>query len=80
MNRPKKGFVFPWDRWLRQELRNRAEEILTRAPILEAVGLRAAQVAALWRDFLAGKPGLRYTDVLSLMHLLAWVEKHRVES
>jgi len=29
-------------------------------------------------DFLARRPGLRYSDVLCLLNLLAWVKRHHL--
>jgi len=37
-------------------------------------------VEALWRGFLASQPGLRYTDVLCLSHLVEWARHNRLTS
>lgn len=74
----KMGFVFPWERWLRHELRERVADALTDQQALVTAGLSPEAVAGLWRGFLTGQPGIRYTDVLALVHLLHWVRLHRL--
>ncbi len=76
LHRRKMGFVFPWESWLRNELRGHVEEILTNRVVLADAGLNADGVQTLWHDFLAKRPGIRYTDVLCVVHLLHWVRRH----
>ncbi|MBI3466419.1 MAG: asparagine synthase (glutamine-hydrolyzing) [Planctomycetes bacterium] len=76
--RRKMGFVFPWERWLRKELRGWAAETLTDASSVESAGLNGAAVAALWKDFLASRPGIRHPEILCLTNLLRWSTKHGV--
>jgi asparagine synthase (glutamine-hydrolysing) len=78
LHRPKMGFVFPWERWLRQELRGCIGETLLDGAAVGAAGLNPPAVAALWHGFLASQPGLRYTDVLCLAHLVEWVRHNRL--
>jgi asparagine synthase (glutamine-hydrolysing) len=78
LRRRKMGFVFPWEHWLRNELRTRVENVLTDPKLLSAVALNREAVEQLWLNYLRGKPGLRYTDILSLVHLLNWVGRHRL--
>src|SRR5262249_37269108 len=77
LRRRKMGFVFPWESWLRHELRDRVDALLGDAAALEAVRLSPAGVRRLWHDFLARRPGLRYTDVLGLAHPLHWAGRNR---
>jgi asparagine synthase (glutamine-hydrolysing) len=78
LRRPKRGFVFPWERWLRAELKPRVTALLSEPDTLQAVGFAPGAVQKLWKAFLASKPGLRYTDILALVHLLYWVRQHRL--
>jgi asparagine synthase (glutamine-hydrolysing) len=78
VRRHKMGFVFPWETWLRRELRDRVADTLTTRSALEAAGLDPLGVQKLWADFLASQPGTRSTDVLCLVHLLHWVQQHRL--
>jgi asparagine synthase (glutamine-hydrolysing) len=76
LRRTKMGFVFPWERWLRHELKGWVEAVLTDRPTLEAAGLDPAAVGQLWGEYQASVPGVRYTDILCLVHLLCWVRRH----
>ncbi len=76
VRRPKMGFVFPWEHWLRDELRPQVTETLTDTRLLEAAGLDGKGVRGLWEGFLGSQPGLRYTDVLCLLNLLSWAKRH----
>jgi asparagine synthase (glutamine-hydrolysing) len=80
VRRRKMGFVFPWERWLRIELRPRVAAVLCDDDTLQAAGLSARAVQMLWNGFLTSKPGVRYTDILALLHLLYWVRQHRLEA
>jgi asparagine synthase (glutamine-hydrolysing) len=76
--RPKMGFVFPWESWLRQDLAPLVADVLADGKTLAAAGISAGGTSLLWREFLACRPGVRYTDVLALVHLLSWVKGHRM--
>ncbi len=78
VRRSKMGFVFPWERWLRAELRPRVAALLGDSATLQKAGLVPAAVQKLWNAFLASQPGVRYTDILALVHLLHWVRQHRL--
>jgi asparagine synthase (glutamine-hydrolysing) len=55
LRQPKRGFEFPWSRWLRGELRSEVEATLAApGPYLEAA-LEWRRVTALWQQFLAGR-------------------------
>jgi asparagine synthase (glutamine-hydrolysing) len=74
--RAKMGFVLPWERWLRRELKGRVTDVLTDEAGARSAGLNPDSVQGLWAAFLRGEPGIRYTDVLCLFHLLRWVSRH----
>ncbi len=80
IRRKKMGFVFPWEHWLRHELKSSIESILTDREALAAVGLDPAAVAGLWNRFLAYHSGIRYTDILCLVNLIHWIRRHRLTS
>jgi asparagine synthase (glutamine-hydrolysing) len=73
------GFVFPWERWLRQELRPRIAALFADEAGLRAAGLHPLAVKEVWNSYLAGKPGLRYTDIFCLVNLVYWARQHRLE-
>lgn len=78
VNRPKWGFILPWERWLRQELRPYFDELFAAGAAVQAAGLRRAAVTDLWDGFLANRPGLRASDVLAVANLVSWVRQHEL--
>jgi asparagine synthase (glutamine-hydrolysing) len=77
VNRPKKGFAFPWKQWISGRL----------APwCLEAVEsfakrgiLNPAVTRALWSDFLAGRNGVTWMHVWSIAILERWMVHNGIE-
>src|SRR5207244_4026234 len=78
VHRPKMGFVFPWERWLRQELKELVASVIGDAEAVQAAGLNHEAVGRLWRDYLLGRPGIRYSDVLCLLNLVYWVRQNKL--
>jgi asparagine synthase (glutamine-hydrolysing) len=78
VRRRKKGFVFPWECWLRKELKLRVAALFGEQNLIRAAGLSPGEVHTIWSDFLASRPGVRYADILALVHLLYWVRQHRL--
>ncbi|HEX4132674.1 MAG TPA: asparagine synthase (glutamine-hydrolyzing) [Pirellulales bacterium] len=77
-SRPKMGFVLPWELWLRDRLQEPITAILADRAALRDVAIRPEAVEQLWRDFRESRPGVRYTDILAIVHLLHWVREHRL--
>ena len=77
-DRPKMGFVLPWEDWLRGPLRTCLGDILADAGAIRAAGLEPAGVQGVWDGFLGRQPGIRYTDVFCLANLIQWVRRQRV--
>jgi asparagine synthase (glutamine-hydrolysing) len=80
LNRPKMGFVLPWEKWLREELRPSITALLTDRDAVEAATLNPPAVQALWDDFLTRKPGIRYSDIFCLANLIRWANQHRLKA
>jgi asparagine synthase (glutamine-hydrolysing) len=76
LNRPKQGFVLPWERWLRGALRQTVADRLHDRGAVAAAGLQFQAIEALWEQFTAGRPGVRASDILGLVNLLQWVRRH----
>jgi asparagine synthase (glutamine-hydrolysing) len=73
VNRPKKGFSVPIDRWLRGPLREWAAERLTDAALGDA-GLDPAPIRAAWDDLQSGR---RHTGpaLWAVVMFQAWKER-----
>lgn len=72
VDRPKRGFSLPLDRWLRGPLRDWAEHLL-RTDRIEAAGLRPAPVHDAWRRHLAGSA--EEHRLWAVLMLVAWRER-----
>ncbi|HEY5312156.1 MAG TPA: asparagine synthase (glutamine-hydrolyzing) [Pirellulales bacterium] len=76
--RPKMGFVFPWEIWLRNELRSVVSCVFSDAQTFAALGIDQEAAKQLWQGFCQFRPGIRYSDILSLLHLLTWVRTNNM--
>ncbi|MEN8136880.1 MAG: asparagine synthase (glutamine-hydrolyzing) [Bacteroidota bacterium] len=72
VNRKKMGFVFPWDNWLRNELRNFVEENLRELENFEEFNY--AEVYDLWIRFLKGDRSVYWTRIWGLVVLAYWLK------
>ena len=77
-DRPKSGFVMPFDDWLRDGLRDTMDEILRDHAAIAAVGLSGPAVSRLWEAFRAGAPGLYWSRVWSIYVLIRWCQRNDV--
>lgn len=77
-NRPKTGFVLPFDRWIRQGLTKSVDETLRDASAVRAAGLCAEPVERLWRAFRDGAPGVYWSRVWSLYAHVRWCHRNKV--
>ncbi len=77
-DRPKSGFVLPFDRWLRRGLRKAMDAALRDPLAVKPVGLEPRAVERLWQAFLDGAPGLYWSRVWALYVLVRWCHRHRV--
>jgi len=76
--RPKRGFVLPFDRWIRRGLKNAMDQTLRDPQAIAPVGLDPAAVERLWRAFLEGAPGTYWSRVWSIYVLIRWCHRNRV--
>jgi asparagine synthase (glutamine-hydrolysing) len=74
--RPKSGFVLPFDRWIRAGLREEMDRTMRDADAVRQAGLSPEAVERLWRAFLAGAPGLYWSRVWALYVLVRWCQRH----
>jgi asparagine synthase (glutamine-hydrolysing) len=71
VRRPKRGFTFPFELWLKKEMRNDVEDVLLDPSANALAGIDRKFVATVWRDFLAGKT--TWSRPWSLYVLKRWV-------
>jgi asparagine synthase (glutamine-hydrolysing) len=75
-NRPKAGFVLPYDRWLRSSLGKTVDETMRDANSVRQTGLNPTAAAQLWAAFRDGAPGLYWSRVWALYVLIWWCQRH----
>ncbi len=71
VHRPKKGFAFPWDAWLRNELKDFCFNTLRELGKHELFNAR--EVAALWDRYLKHDRRVSWIHIWSLVMLQAWL-------
>jgi asparagine synthase (glutamine-hydrolysing) len=76
-DRKKMGFIFPWEHWMRNELKafctERLEWLCSHTELFEASGVRA-----LWQRFLDGDQRVSWSRVWPLIVLSHWMQKNNV--
>ena len=76
-DRPKKGFVLPYDKWLRRALGKVLDQTMRDAAAIKSVGLNPELVQRLWQAYLDGAPGLYWSRVWALYVLIRWCHQHK---
>jgi asparagine synthase (glutamine-hydrolysing) len=76
--RPKSGFVLPFDRWIRRGLKDVMDQTLRDPQAIAPAGLDPAAVERLWRAFLDGAPGMYWSRVWSVYVFIRWCHRNRV--
>ena len=76
--RPKSGFVLPFDRWIRRGLKAAMDQTLRDPQAIAPVGLDPTAVQRLWRAFLDRAPGMYWSRVWAVYVLIRWCHRNRV--
>jgi len=77
-SRPKRGFEFPMDSWMRGPLRGLIAEKLLDSEQCAALGLRASEIAKIWQTFLDRPGAIYWTRPWALFSLLQWASTNGV--
>jgi asparagine synthase (glutamine-hydrolysing) len=76
--RPKSGFVLPFDRWIRRGLKDVMDQTLRDPQAIAPAGLDPVAVERLWRAFLDGAPGMYWSRVWAVYVFIRWCHRNRV--
>jgi asparagine synthase (glutamine-hydrolysing) len=76
--RPKSGFVLPFDRWIRRGLKDTMDQTLRDPQAIAPAGLDPVAVERLWRAFLDAAPGIYWSRVWSIYVFIRWCHRNRV--
>lgn len=74
--RPKKGFVFPWELWMKRELYNFCNLHIDRFCERGLVNNRLLK--QYWKRFMKNDPAVRWSEVWLFVVLEYWLEKNNV--
>ncbi|MFZ1910390.1 MAG: asparagine synthase-related protein [Burkholderiales bacterium] len=77
-DRPKAGFVLPFDVWCRQALRRALDDTLSDREHASSLGLDPDAVMLLWQAFGRGEPGLYWSRVWAIFVALWWCRSYDV--
>ena len=76
--RPKAGFVLPYDRWLRSGLGKMIDGAMRDPEAIKPTGLDPKAVTRLWQSFLDGAPGLYWSRIWAIYVFIRWCHRHRI--
>lgn len=75
VHRKKKGFVLPWEAWMRGELRGFCEGRI--ASLAERDLISPRQLRKKWEAFINGTKGVRWSELWHLIVLSDWLENNK---
>jgi asparagine synthase (glutamine-hydrolysing) len=73
--RPKYGFTLPFETWMRNEMFNEVDSVLTGLQP-ESLGLRRSAVAEVWSEFQRRRPGVNWSRPWALYTLMRWAAQN----
>lgn len=76
VHRKKQGFVFPWNEWMKKELRSFCEKRLQRLGQRSFINDKALN--HYWQRFLKNDPAVRWPELWIFVVLEHWMEKNNV--
>ena len=74
--RKKQGFLFPWNTWLKNELRSFGDTHI--ANMAQRPFIAGANLLDYWKRFLAGDPNTRWAELWLFIVLDCWLEKNEI--
>lgn len=77
-DRPKSGFVLPYNRWLRGRLGRVVDSMMRNNDVAARVGLNGPEVQRLWESYLDDAPGLYWSRVWAIYVLMRWCDRNGV--
>ncbi len=76
VNRPKMGFSFPWELWMRNELKSFCEERIYR--LAQRDLFNSDVIISMWKSFIAGNKNVQWFKIWLLVVLEHWLERNGV--
>lgn len=78
-SRPKMGFTFPWEVWLKNQLHAQMEDLIYGCPENSEIGLNMKNCQYLWKMFLQDSSGVTWARVWAIYVLLCWCRENGIE-
>ncbi|MEZ4774541.1 MAG: asparagine synthase (glutamine-hydrolyzing) [Bacteroidia bacterium] len=78
VHRPKMGFVFPWNQWIRQDLKKFCEDRIFRLANREL--FNGEVVRTMWKEFLNNSKRVNWIRIWMLVVLEDWMERNGIEA
>ncbi|MFL6210385.1 MAG: asparagine synthase (glutamine-hydrolyzing) [Pyrinomonadaceae bacterium] len=78
MNRPKMGFMLPFQNWMQSRLRDELDDSFADEKRFESIGLRPGAVREIWRRFLRAPQQIGWSRPWALYVLGHWCAQHGV--
>ena len=75
-DRPKMGFTFPWEKWLKNELFEFSDNLIK--SLSKRKFFNQAEIENLWLDFCNGSPISSFSRIWPLIVLEYWLEKNEI--
>ena len=76
VHRKKRGFLFPWNQWLKNELREFCDRHI--ANIAQRPFIKAQPLLDYWRRFLSGEKNTRWAEIWLFVVLEYWLETNDI--
>jgi len=73
--RPKKGFVFPFEQWLKGPLRKYCDDILYEKRIDKIPFINKSAVREIWCEYKNGSRLYNYSSILCLLSFFNWYDR-----
>lgn len=78
VHRKKMGFSFPWEKWIRNELKSFCEERML--SLSKRSFLNGGLIMERWNKFLNNDPGVRWPEIWTGVVLENWLMENRIEN
>lgn len=75
--RPKMGFVFPWEKWMKNELKEFCSERIY--SLAQREYFQKGKVALHWENFLKGDKRITWSRIWYLIVLEDWINRNKIE-
>ena len=76
-DRPKTGFVLPYNKWLRMGVSKVMDQTMRDGAAVKATGLNPEAVRRLWQAFLDNSSEVYWSRVWAIFVLIRWCHRHR---